>query len=119
MVEALLELLLLLLREIRVDLNLGLDLLNLLPQSLQLAVLKVDASMNVGVSLSDLLLSPLQGLLVQLYVSVEREIKVLDLLLDALQVLTELTRKLRKVRDDLNGKLTNRSLTGPPEPLNL
>ena len=118
-VEALLELLLLLLRELRVDLDLGLDLLNLLPQSLQLPFLEVDPGLHSGVGSSDLLLGLFQGLLVKLHVRVERELKVLDLLLDALQVLAELARKLGKVRDDLDGKLTDCSLTGHPEPLNL
>ena len=113
-VEPLLKLLLLLLREVRVNLHLGLDLLNLLPKSLQLARLKVNLSLEANVRLRGLLAGLLEGLLVEFHLRIKGEVKVLDLLLDALQILAELTCKLGKVRDDLDGKLTNCSLTGHP-----
>ena len=54
-VELLLELLLLLLGEVRVNLHLGLDLLNLLPKSLQLSRLEVHLSLEADVRLCGLL----------------------------------------------------------------
>ena len=89
-------------------------MLNLLTKSLQLTFLEVYLSLESDVRLGGLLAGLFEGLLVELNLSVELDIKVLDLLLDSLQVPAELLREVRKVRDDLDGKLTNCSLTGHP-----